>query len=201
MEQYNLSSNINPKAIDDAINRLRGEVHKRRADIKFIVPVLFGGLYPAWSLQTTIDKALVTGLKVDGGYDETTGKKVRPASVLLRPLLPEHFAAGRGLLIVDDIIGSGESLQKVLEIYPEATVAVATYWPSGREKFACLGNRLILGQELPQGQYVNFPWEKSHPNQQAWLRSHHVYAEQLRLTTVAVAASIRLRAESQNSNG
>lgn len=173
-----MAINLSEKEINSAIARAK----QNFGGHMFILPILFGGLYTASQIAyyscKDDNRAVITGLKVDGGYD-ANGQKVRPAAVTDTPLLPDKNKDGSGLLIVDDIIGTGETLSKVLELYPNASVLVPTYWPDGKKKFQSLldERRLFLGIEIPQGQFVNFPWEEKHPDYHGFMQRNSWYAE------------------------
>ena len=168
---------------DAAIDRLAYLLAPSLASIDHIVPVQKGGLYAAWKLSKILGKPLIHGLVASAGYDEATGKKVGKPQLISTPYLFKENAGGAGLLIVDDIIGSGETTQLIAQTYPYARIAVPFYWQSGHRKISLAAGKLTVADELPDGEYVNFPWEDRHAGNAEFLSSHPEFVQTSKLAS------------------
>ena len=65
----------------------------------------------------------------------------------------ELVGTGRGVLIIDDLVDTGRTLEVVREIMPEAHVATVYAKPMGREQV----NTYIT--EVSQDTWIFFPWD------------------------------------------
>ena len=112
-----------------------------------IVAVTRGGLVPAAILAREFDLRVVETVCV-ASYDHVTQGALR---VIKRPGAWVRW--GDGLLIVDDLVDTGETAKIVRGMMPDAHYATLYAKPMGRP----LVDTFVT--EVPQDTWVQFPWE------------------------------------------
>ena len=121
-----------------------------RGPFRAIVSVTRGGLAPAAILARELDIRVIETLSVTS-YDET---KARGAARILKPIGADVDAReGEGLLVVDDLVDSGETAKLVRALLPKAVIAVVYAKPAG------LPYADVFARETPQDTWIEFPWD------------------------------------------
>jgi xanthine phosphoribosyltransferase len=117
-----------------------------------IVAVTRGGLVPAAIVARELGIRLIETVCIVS-YSHVTQGDVR----LLKPPSPDIVAAGggegRGVLIVDDLVDTGQTARVVRDLLPKAHFATVYAKPMGRP----LVDTFIT--EVSQDTWIFFPWD------------------------------------------
>ncbi|WP_295450943.1 xanthine phosphoribosyltransferase, partial [uncultured Pseudophaeobacter sp.] len=97
-----------------------------------VVAITRGGMAPAMIIARELDIRTVDTISVKS-YHSGGGKadQQREAEVLKSPD-PALMGDGEGILIIDDLVDSGKTLELVRAMYPKAHVATVYAKPKGR---------------------------------------------------------------------
>ena len=109
-----------------------------------IVGVARGGLVPAAIVARELDIRLVDTVCV-ASYDHQSQGEVR--------LLKQVAGDGAGLLVVDDLVDTGQTARAVREMLPRAHLATVYAKPLGRP----LVDTFVT--EVSQDTWILFPWD------------------------------------------
>lgn len=120
---------------------------------KAIVAITRGGMAPAMIIARELDIRVIDTISVKS-YHSGGGKadQRREAKVLKSPD-PELVGDGTGILIIDDLVDSGKTLELVRQLYPKAHVATVYAKPQGRP----MVDTFIT--EVSQDTWIFFPWD------------------------------------------
>ncbi len=120
---------------------------------KAVVGITRGGMAPAMIVARELDIRHVDTISVKS-YHSGGGKadQRREAEVLKYPGA-ELMGDGEGILIVDDLVDSGKTLELVRSLYPKAHVATVYAKPMGRPQV----DTFIT--EVSQDTWIFFPWD------------------------------------------
>ncbi|MEA2904698.1 MAG: xanthine phosphoribosyltransferase [Alphaproteobacteria bacterium] len=117
-----------------------------------IVAVTRGGLVPAAIVARELGIRLIETVCV-ASYDHTTPGEVR----LIKGVAPDIAALGggrgKGVLIVDDLVDTGNTARLVRDLLPDAHFAAVYAKPMGRP----LVDTFIT--EVSQDTWIFFPWD------------------------------------------
>ena len=118
-----------------------------------IVAITRGGMAPAMIVARELDIRMVDTISVMS-YHSGGGKadQRREATVLKAPDA-EMMGDGTGILIIDDLVDSGKTLELVRETYPNAHFATVYAKPKGRPQV----DTFIT--EVSQDTWIFFPWD------------------------------------------
>jgi len=115
---------------------------------KAVVAITRGGMAPAMIVARELDIRTVDTVSVKS-YDH---QQQRDAVILKAPNA-ELMGDGEGVLIVDDLVDSGKTLQLVRDRYPRAHFATVYAKPKGRP----MVDTFIT--EVSQDTWIFFPWD------------------------------------------
>ncbi|MBV2360981.1 xanthine phosphoribosyltransferase [Thalassococcus sp. CAU 1522] len=120
---------------------------------KAVVAITRGGMAPAMIVARELDIRTVDTISVKS-YHSGGGKadQRREAEVLKSPD-PALMGDGEGILIVDDLVDSGKTLELVRSLYPKAHVATVYAKPMGRPQVE------TFITEVSQDTWIFFPWD------------------------------------------
>ncbi|WP_420325195.1 xanthine phosphoribosyltransferase [Mameliella sp.] len=120
---------------------------------KAVVAITRGGMAPAMIVARELDIRTVDTISVKS-YHSGGGKadQRREAQVLKSPD-SELVGEGEGVLIIDDLVDSGKTLELVRSMYPKAHVATVYAKPQGRPQV----DTFIT--EVSQDTWIFFPWD------------------------------------------
>ena len=120
---------------------------------KAVVAITRGGMAPAMIVSRELDIRTVDTISVKS-YHSGGGKadQRREAQVLKSPDA-NLMGDGTGILIIDDLVDSGKTLELVRELYPNAHFATVYAKPAGREQV----DTFIT--EVSQDTWIFFPWD------------------------------------------
>lgn len=120
---------------------------------KAVVAITRGGMAPAMIVARELDIRTVDTISVKS-YHSGGGKadQRREAEVLKSPDAA-LVGSGEGILIIDDLVDSGKTLELVRSLYPQAHVATVYAKPQGRPQV----NTFVT--EVSQDTWIFFPWD------------------------------------------
>lgn len=113
-----------------------------------VVAITRGGMAPAMIVSRELDIRTVDTISIKS-YDHQNQTE---ASVLKRPD-PELMGDGEGILVIDDLVDSGKTLELVRELYPKAHFATIYAKPKGEAQV----DTFITG--VSQDTWIFFPWD------------------------------------------
>ena len=118
-----------------------------------VVAITRGGMAPAMIVSRELDVRTVDTISVVS-YHSGGGKsdQRREAKVLKSPDA-EMMGDGTGILIIDDLVDSGKTLELVRELYPNAHFATVYAKPEGEPQV----DTFITG--VSQDTWIFFPWD------------------------------------------
>ena len=113
-----------------------------------LVAITRGGMAPAMIVARELDIRCVDTISVKS-YD---WQKQAEAEILKSPDA-DLMGDGEGILIVDDLVDTGKTLELVRKLYPAAHFATVYAKPQGRE----MVDTFIT--EVSQDTWIFFPWD------------------------------------------
>ena len=113
-----------------------------------IVAITRGGMAPAMIVARELDVRTVDTISVKSYSHQDQSE----ASVLKRPDA-DMMGDGTGILIIDDLVDSGKTLEWVREMYPNAHFATVYAKPKGEPQV----DTFITG--VSQDTWIFFPWD------------------------------------------
>jgi xanthine phosphoribosyltransferase len=113
-----------------------------------VVAITRGGMAPAMIVARELDVRTVDTISVRSYSHQTQAE----ASVIKAPQA-DLMGDGTGILIVDDLVDSGKTLELVRRLYPKAHFATVYAKPQGR----AMVDTFIT--EVSQDTWIFFPWD------------------------------------------
>ena len=117
-------------------------------DWRAVVAITRGGMAPAMIVARELDIRLVDTISVKS-YDWQS----RAEAVVLKAPDAALMGDGAGVLIVDDLVDTGKTLELVRRLYPKAHFATVYAKPQGR------GQVDTFITEVSQDTWIFFPWD------------------------------------------
>jgi xanthine phosphoribosyltransferase len=117
-------------------------------DWKAVVAITRGGMAPAMIIARELDIRTVDTISIKS-YDH---QQQSEAKVLKAPDA-EMIGDGEGILIIDDLVDTGKTLEVVKSRYPKAHIATVYAKPKGRP----MVDTFIT--EVSQDTWIFFPWD------------------------------------------
>ena len=118
-----------------------------------IVAITRGGLVPAAIVARELDIRLIETICVASYHDYTTQGELKVMKGVADDLIAKAGGNGKGILIVDDLVDTGKTLELVRQLYPKAHFATVYAKPSGRP----MVDTYIT--EVSQDTWIFFPWD------------------------------------------
>jgi xanthine phosphoribosyltransferase len=115
---------------------------------KAVVAITRGGMIPAMIVSRELDIRVVDTISVKSYSHQAQ----RDAQVTKSPQ-QDLMGDGSGILIVDDLVDTGKTLELVRRLYPKAHFATVYAKPSGRP----MVDTYIT--EVSQDTWIFFPWD------------------------------------------
>ena len=115
---------------------------------KAIVAITRGGLVPAAIVARELDIRTIDTICVKSYQHQT-----KSAAQVLKAPDPELTGDGEGILVIDDLVDTGRTLEVVRAQYPRAHFATVYAKPKGRP----LVDTFIT--EVSQDTWIFFPWD------------------------------------------
>ena len=113
-----------------------------------VVAITRGGMAPAMIVARELDIRTVDTISVKS-YDHQNQSEAR----VLNAPDPELMGDGEGILVVDDLVDSGKTLELVRSLLPKAHFATVYAKPEGRN----MVDSFIT--EVSQDTWIFFPWD------------------------------------------
>ncbi len=113
-----------------------------------IVAITRGGLVPAMIVSRELDVRVVDTISVKSYSHQSRGE----AKVTKSPQV-DLMGDGEGILVIDDLVDTGKTLELVHKLYPKAHFATVYAKPSGRP---------MVNPDVPevsQDTWIFFPWD------------------------------------------
>ena len=115
---------------------------------KAIVAITRGGMAPAMIVARELDIRTVDTISVKS-YDH----QMRSDAKVLKSPDKDMMGDGTGILVIDDLVDSGRTLELVRELYPHAHFATVYAKPKGEP----MVDTFITG--VSQDTWIFFPWD------------------------------------------
>ncbi|PRX35144.1 xanthine phosphoribosyltransferase [Meinhardsimonia xiamenensis] len=128
--------------------RLDGKGPGEGGTWRAIVAVTRGGMAPAMIVARELDIRIVDTISV-----KSYNHQERSEAVVLKSPDRELMGDGEGVLIIDDLVDTGKTLELVRKLYPKAHFATVYAKPAGREQV----DTFIT--EVSQDTWIFFPWD------------------------------------------
>ncbi|MCM2680257.1 xanthine phosphoribosyltransferase [Echinimonas agarilytica] len=112
---------------------------------KGIIAVSRGGLVPACILARELNLRLVKTVCISSYTDHYEQKQLQ--------VLHEADGDGEGMLVVDDLVDTGETAKAIREMYPKAKFITVYAKPKGRE----LVDEYVA--DVEQDTWIELPWD------------------------------------------
>ena len=119
-----------------------------KGEWRAIVAITRGGMAPAMIVARELDIRMVDTISVKSYHNQAQGE----AEVLSRPD-DAIMGDGTGVLVIDDLVDSGKTLELVRKMYPKAHFATVYAKPQGRAQV----DTFIT--EVSQDTWIFFPWD------------------------------------------
>ncbi|WP_136442504.1 xanthine phosphoribosyltransferase [Pacificoceanicola onchidii] len=134
--------------------RLQGQGPGEEGAWRAVVAITRGGMAPAMIVSRELDIRTVDTISVKS-YHSGGGKadQRREAQVLKSPDAALMGEDGEGILIIDDLVDTGKTLELVRKLYPRAQIATVYAKPQGRPQV----DTFIT--EVSQDTWIFFPWD------------------------------------------
>ena len=113
-----------------------------------VVAITRGGMAPAMIVARELDIRTVDTISVKS-YDHQD----RSEAKVLKAPDPALMGDGTGILVVDDLVDSGKTLELVRSLYPNAHFATVYAKPKGRPQVQ------TFITEVSQDTWIFFPWD------------------------------------------
>ena len=115
-----------------------------------MVTVTRGGLVPAAIVARELSIRVIETVSIVSYRDED----VQEAARVLKPMAdPFRAGGGQGILVVDDLVDTGQTARAVRELLPESHIACVYAKPLGKP----LIDTFIT--EVSQDTWIYFPWD------------------------------------------
>jgi len=138
--------------INDSIEYITNEIKKKQLLIDDIVAIARGGYIPARYLAKTLNIRKLYSIGVES-YNDKTREEI---SFYQIPILKEH----QNILVVDDIIDSGQTMVQTLAYFKEKFCPNNIYTCSIHYKpQSSIFKPDIFYKEVNEQTWITYPWE------------------------------------------
>lgn len=120
---------------------------------KAVVAITRGGMAPAMIVARELDIRVVDTISVKSYHSGGGAADQRREAEVLKSPSDEIMGDGEGILIVDDLVDSGKTLELVRQLYPKAHFATVYAKPQGEPQV----DTFITG--VSQDTWIFFPWD------------------------------------------
>lgn len=120
---------------------------------KAVVAVTRGGMAPAMIVSRELDIRTVDTISVKSYYSGGGKQDQQRDAQILKSPNSDLMGDGEGILIVDDLVDSGKTLELVRDMYPKAHFATVYAKPKGEP----MVDTFITG--VSQDTWIFFPWD------------------------------------------
>jgi len=120
---------------------------------KAVVAITRGGMAPAMIVARELDIRVVDTISVKSYHSGGGAADQRREAQVLKAPADDIMGDGEGILIVDDLVDSGKTLELVRQLYPKAHFATVYAKPQGEPQV----DTFITG--VSQDTWIFFPWD------------------------------------------
>ena len=113
-----------------------------------IVAITRGGMAPAMIVARELDIRVIDTISV-----KSYSHQSQAAAQVIKAPQAELMGDGSGILVIDDLVDSGKTLELVRDLYPQAHFATVYAKPKGR------GTVDTYITEVSQDTWIFFPWD------------------------------------------
>lgn len=113
-----------------------------------VVAVTRGGLVPAMIVARELDLRTIDTISI-----KSYSKQEQGGLRVLKSPDPELMGDGEGILVVDDLVDSGRTLELIRSLYPKAYFATVYAKPKGKPMVQSYVT------EVSQDTWIFFPWD------------------------------------------
>ncbi|MCL4064973.1 xanthine phosphoribosyltransferase [Pseudomonas sp. GX19020] len=128
--------------------RLDGKGPGAGGQWRAVVAITRGGLVPAMIVARELDIRVIDTISV-----KSYNHQAQASAVVTKSPQPELMEDGAGILIVDDLVDSGKTLELVRRLYPKAHFATVYAKPHGKPQVD------TYVTEVSQDTWIFFPWD------------------------------------------
>jgi xanthine phosphoribosyltransferase len=128
--------------------RLDGKGPEEGGTWRAVVAITRGGLVPAMIVARELDVRVIDTISVRS-YSHQNRSEAR----VIKAPQSELMGDGSGILVVDDLVDSGKTLELVRKLYPKAHFATVYAKPHGKPQV----DSYIT--EVSQDTWIFFPWD------------------------------------------
>ncbi|MGV6810701.1 MAG: xanthine phosphoribosyltransferase [Brevirhabdus sp.] len=128
--------------------RLDGHGPGEEGAWKAIVAITRGGMAPAMIIARELDIRVIDTISV-----KSYNHQEQMDALVLKAPDADLMGDGTGILVIDDLVDSGKTLELVRELYPAAHFATVYAKPKGRP----MVDTFIT--EVSQDTWIFFPWD------------------------------------------
>ena len=119
-----------------------------------MVTVTRGGLVPAAIVARELSIRVIETVSIQSYRSDTGVESAQGVATILKGMAPDLSAGGGdGILIVDDLVDTGQTARVMRELLPRAHLATVYAKPAGRP----LVDTFIT--EVSQDTWIYFPWD------------------------------------------
>ena len=118
-----------------------------------VVAITRGGMAPAMIVARELDIRTVDTISVKSYHSGGGAADLRRDAEVLKSPDPTIMGDGEGVLIVDDLVDTGKTLELVRDLYPKAHFATIYAKPKGEPQV----DTFITG--VSQDTWIFFPWD------------------------------------------
>lgn len=118
-----------------------------------VVAITRGGMAPAMIVARELDIRTVDTISVVSYHDGGGKADARRDAKVIKAPDAEMMGDGTGILIIDDLVDSGKTLELVRSLYPKAHLATVYAKPEGEPQV----ETFITG--VSQDTWIFFPWD------------------------------------------
>lgn len=120
---------------------------------KAVVAITRGGLVPAMIVSRELDIRVVDTISVKSYHSGGGAADQRQSAVVTKSPQADLVGDGTGILVVDDLVDSGKTLELVRSLYPKAHFAAVYAKPHGKPQVD------TYVTEVSQDTWIFFPWD------------------------------------------
>lgn len=120
---------------------------------KAVVAITRGGLVPAMIVARELDIRVVDTISVKSYHAGGGAADQRQTAQVTKSPQAEMMGDGAGILVVDDLVDSGKTLELVRSLYPAAHYAAVYAKPHGKPQVD------TYVTEVSQDTWIFFPWD------------------------------------------
>ena len=133
--------------------RLQGRGPEAEGGWRAIVAITRGGLVPAMIVSRELDIRVVDTISVKSYHSGGGAADQRSEARVTKSPQEALMGDGTGILVVDDLVDSGKTLELVRRLYPKAHFATVYAKPHGKPQVD------TYVTEVSQDTWIFFPWD------------------------------------------